>query len=286
MCYLNFIYNIAIIIFFTLNVVLYYVYYKDRGEKVYLMISALFILYFLDDLILYMKDFIPNFLIFYNHYFIITPIISTFINLAFLWCYNLIYITNIGKAFGRRAYSGYLIFSFCTIVLSFTNFEFRNIIIDSMMSIAIVHTFIKALLLNHEKRVIEFSNLFIAIGLVLEILVSLEKSFTNKFPEIFSGRLDFVELVGCYFAFIALYYIFNSIFSDEKQDFDYDIFSNKYNLTDRELEVLKLIVKGKKNSEIADDMFISLGTVKVHVHNIYTKVGINNRVSLLNLVNE
>ena len=63
-------------------------------------------------------------------------------------------------------------------------------------------------------------------------------------------------------------------------------FSDKYNLTDRELEVLKLIVKGKKNSEIADDMFISLGTVKVHVHNIYTKVGINNRVSLLNLVNE
>ena len=43
MCYLNFIYNIAIIIFFTLNVVLYYVYYKNRTEKVYLMISILFI---------------------------------------------------------------------------------------------------------------------------------------------------------------------------------------------------------------------------------------------------
>jgi len=152
--------------------------------------------------------------------------------------------------------------------------------------VAIVHTFIKAFLLNNGKRVIEFSNAFIGIGLVLEILVSLEKLFTSSFPKFFSGRLDFVELVGCYFTFISTYYIFKCIFSNEKQNFDYDIFSDKYNLTDRELEVLKLIVKGKKNSEIADDMFISLGTVKVHVHNIYTKVGINNRVSLLNLVNE
>ena len=153
-----------------------------------------------------------------------TPIIFAIINLGFLWAYNLIYVTNIGKTLSRKEYIGYSIFSFCIIVLSLINFESRNFIINLIISVAIVHTFIKAFLLNNGKRVIEFSNAFIGIGLVLEILVSLEKLFTSSFPKFFSGRLDFVELVGCYFTFISTYYIFKCIFSNEKQNLDYDIF--------------------------------------------------------------
>ncbi len=48
-------------------------------------------------------------------------------------------------------------------------------------------------------------------------------------------------------------------------------------LTAREIEVLKEIVAGKSNQEIGTALFISEGTVKSHVNNILTKLGVNDR---------
>jgi DNA-binding NarL/FixJ family response regulator len=48
-------------------------------------------------------------------------------------------------------------------------------------------------------------------------------------------------------------------------------------LTDRELEVLQLIVDGCSNSEIAERLFITVGTVKTHVRNILNKLCADDR---------
>jgi two-component system NarL family response regulator len=48
-------------------------------------------------------------------------------------------------------------------------------------------------------------------------------------------------------------------------------------LTPRELEVLQLIVKGKSNKEIAAELFVTEGTVKVHVNNLLSKLGVSDR---------
>lgn len=48
-------------------------------------------------------------------------------------------------------------------------------------------------------------------------------------------------------------------------------------LSDRELEVLKLIVDGKSNQEIADKIFVTLATVKTHVRNILNKLSVDDR---------
>ncbi len=52
-------------------------------------------------------------------------------------------------------------------------------------------------------------------------------------------------------------------------------------LTDRELEVLKLIGKGHSNDEIAEKLFISKRTVDTHKNNLISKTGSKNIVSLL-----
>ncbi len=49
-------------------------------------------------------------------------------------------------------------------------------------------------------------------------------------------------------------------------------------LTEREYQVLKLIVMGKSNSEIADELFISVHTAKAHVCSILQKMSVNDRV--------
>jgi DNA-binding CsgD family transcriptional regulator len=50
-----------------------------------------------------------------------------------------------------------------------------------------------------------------------------------------------------------------------------------FNLTQREREVLRLIAAGRSNQDIADILFLSHGTVKVHVTHILSKLGVRSR---------
>ncbi len=52
-------------------------------------------------------------------------------------------------------------------------------------------------------------------------------------------------------------------------------------LTEREFEILMLAVSDKKNSEIAEEIFVSVNTVKYHLKNIYEKLGVSNRKEAL-----
>ncbi len=58
------------------------------------------------------------------------------------------------------------------------------------------------------------------------------------------------------------------------QDLDYQWVES---LSDREIEVLKLVVDGMTKQEIANELFLSLNTVKAHTRTIYGKLGVNNR---------
>ena len=57
-------------------------------------------------------------------------------------------------------------------------------------------------------------------------------------------------------------------------------------LTRRETEILRLIAAGMRNQEIADQLFISLATVKRHVANVYSKLGVTHRTEAVTRANE
>ncbi len=52
---------------------------------------------------------------------------------------------------------------------------------------------------------------------------------------------------------------------------------NEAELSQRELEILTLVAQGKSNKEIAVQLFISINTVKVHMRNIFEKIGVSSR---------
>jgi len=54
-------------------------------------------------------------------------------------------------------------------------------------------------------------------------------------------------------------------------------------ITRREREIISLVQTGKTNQEIADELFISVATVKDHNHNIFKKTGVRNRLELAQL---
>lgn len=87
-------------------------------------------------------------------------------------------------------------------------------------------------------------------------------------------------------AFVPAYSV-----SDEKSPEDLleeklETVKTKYNLTEREKELTALIYEGRSNAEIAEALFISESTVKTHIYNIFKKMGIKNRMSVMKIVRD
>jgi len=57
-------------------------------------------------------------------------------------------------------------------------------------------------------------------------------------------------------------------------------------LTPRESEIAEGVASGLQNKEIAEKLGIADGTVRIHVHNIFKKLGIQNRVELANRIHD
>jgi DNA-binding NarL/FixJ family response regulator len=59
--------------------------------------------------------------------------------------------------------------------------------------------------------------------------------------------------------------------------------SEKNILTKREADVVRLVSLGLANKAVARELGIQEGTVKIHLHNTYRKLGIQNRFALLRI---
>jgi DNA-binding CsgD family transcriptional regulator len=60
----------------------------------------------------------------------------------------------------------------------------------------------------------------------------------------------------------------------------------KYKLTQREQEVVRLICSGKSSKDIEQELFLSPHTIKEYIYRIYRKTGVKNRVQMVNLFRE
>ncbi len=86
--------------------------------------------------------------------------------------------------------------------------------------------------------------------------------------------------------FLSMYLDKNFVEPVAREEFDRSLadFVARYEISRRECEIVELICKGKSNQDISDSLFISLQTVNDHIHRIYLKTGVKNRVQLTNLI--
>lgn len=90
-----------------------------------------------------------------------------------------------------------------------------------------------------------------------------------------------VLFVICIFMFFQLYQI---MYMHSSAEPDYVLkFASRYELSQRETELMRLILGSKTNKEIAEHLFISENTVKFHVRNLLRKTDCKNRSELLSL---
>lgn len=80
---------------------------------------------------------------------------------------------------------------------------------------------------------------------------------------------------------IEIYYKIYIVKNSNKEKLDLLHLVQIYNLTKRELEIIKLISKGLSNRDIAQKLYISTNTVRTHIDNIFNKLNVNSRMSIL-----
>lgn len=64
----------------------------------------------------------------------------------------------------------------------------------------------------------------------------------------------------------------------------FSLLAYQYHLSNREIEILKLVCSGHNNSEVGNQLSISVNTVKKHMSNIFDKLGVDSRTHLFNLL--
>lgn len=84
-----------------------------------------------------------------------------------------------------------------------------------------------------------------------------------------------------YGIFLIVYFLRYSVPASPAIDPLSEEFLLRYGITDREREIILKVIEGKSNADIAGELFISLATVKTHLHNIYKKIGADSRFDLL-----
>ena len=81
-----------------------------------------------------------------------------------------------------------------------------------------------------------------------------------------------------------------SYLHEEPQGMDLDTamenVKEKFELTKREVEILREIYDGKTNTQIADELFISESTVKAHIYNLFRKMDVRSRVEAVCIVRD
>jgi len=129
-------------------------------------------------------------------------------------------------------------------------------------------------------------------GLALALLFSgryvLLPVFTFLVPSLIRGFLFFIYWHGsCFFWVRSFYlpYLITAKAAGNHRETASQM-AGRFSLSKREEEILRLMLSGKNNREIEDELYISYNTVKNHIHAIYGKIGIGNRFQLFKLAEE
>lgn len=175
--------------------------------------------------------------------------------------------------------------SIVAIMVDYAKIAFAGLYIITLL-IGLFVMFRYGIKLNHmhtRRMVIRFAIICFLVScftmLVFKFTVSdtiIEKLYMLMF---FAGQLP---------AVVFLVYYLHKNFTPisvvvSKQD-GYNTFILNYQLTKREWEIVEKICEGLSNGQISDNLFISLQTVKDHIHRIYKKTGVKNRVQLVNMI--
>lgn len=158
--------------------------------------------------------------------------------------------------------------------------------IDNVIYCIILLSVIATIINNYKSLIIKEDRIFSVLILLfslfglLETTVSIVGSFKNpivdlnySYPEFMFSTIPYIVI-----SLYSIVFVLKSITIRVKLPSKETIVNMGY--SQREAEIIFLIVQGKSNQEIVDNLCISMATVKTHVRNIFKKAEISKRAEL------
>lgn len=193
--------------------------------------------------------------------------------------------------------AGLLLFGFLTVRITrfgmgdYTQFilvqrwVFTGLLIGTHLLLFVMSLFFSRNMVHHERRFAQMSGWIYLLYMILTCVSFQLSDLHEIFPFLFITIFLSWHLIPILFLSIYLekYHSRTSVLI---HDFEEQLtsFCVDYEISKREKEVVHLICKGLSNQEISDALFITLQTVKDHIHRIFNKTGVKNRVQLSNLI--
>ena len=119
------------------------------------------------------------------------------------------------------------------------------------------------LLLSTGKNIMDITIFFWLVINVANLFILYKKDFAESFLQNDAGTVQTLNLEDAM-----------------------ELVKSKYELTNREIEILTEVYNGKTNTQIAEDLFISESTVKAHIYNIFRKMNVKSRVEAVCIIRE
>lgn len=285
-------YNIILTIILTIGLAGYYVVYRKTNQKGNLFVSLLFFVFMLDNSTVFLSEFSNNFYLLYessNLFYIFLDlsylaillilriITSSFLKLKIqmvekiLICIITIAIIVI-NLLGIQHISEFLLFClFYAAVIGLAVMAYRQMKPTKKNQIMLT-AFISICLLGIAECI--YSNFVLENNILLNL-----KDLDYRYISFEVLKL-FISIIGIKHLLDA----FNNLFDDVNSEDKLRIFSQKYELTIRQKEIVQLIIDGCSNKEIGERLHITEGTVKTHIYNIFKKTDVASRNQIINKI--
>ena len=135
----------------------------------------------------------------------------------------------------------------------------------------------------------------ILYGLIMAILVFLLKWLQWKYLIADYSLEIYIGIIAVFFTALGVWVatqltkpkvqtvvVEKEVFLPQPEDFTINQTElDKLNLTSREYEVLQLLSKGHTNAQIADNLSLSVSTIKTHVSNLFVKMNVKSRAQAI-----
>ncbi|MGT2638127.1 helix-turn-helix transcriptional regulator [Streptococcus ratti] len=305
---LVYIYNLLLMMFYAVTMafsVSFFIREKNKKRKSLYLVTSLYVLFFiLDNSIISMTEIISSFASNYNSSFQGTSFIKTTIFLVNNFC-QLWIVHYVSKS--KIPWWEYLILLavFLFMLLpSLPNTATKVYLYYLPNQLLLFYTGFIAFLNIKNKNLATLNKKYLRWMATLAIIASLAILIEDTFViftvdqySIFNTKImnrnvseDLFSITVCW---LLLYYFLKDypilekriqhLQSDTSSKNASQAFFDHYHLTEREQEICQLLLEHKQNQEIAKELYLSVGTVKTHIHNIYIKMAVNKREQFFSL---
>lgn len=144
------------------------------------------------------------------------------------------------------------------------------------------------------RRMLGYFVLFIFAAIVLCVISTATNADLQTVHHFIGNSRAIFEFIWFVFNIMTFVFVWRTITTSPNEavavgiteEEMFELLKVEYGLSDREAEIARLLYAGKNNKIIAEELFLSPNTVKVHASNLYHKLGVTNRVEAVQLMSE